>query len=140
MNYFNQLLNKNSQFASGGYIAIVSTLIISILLMTVVFATSYSGFVGRFNVLNTEFKERSSALAEACVDTALLKLSQNSSYSGNENISVGSDSCSILAIESPTGQKIIKTKAIFQNSVTNLKVVATSSDLSIVSWEELPKF
>lgn len=124
----------------SGYIALVSTIIISVLLMAVSFATSSSGFFGRFNILNAEFKERSLALAEACVDTALLKLAQNQSYAGNENISMGNDQCSVLPIETLSGQKIIKTKAIFQSSVTNLKITVQASDLSVISWEEVPKF
>jgi len=124
----------------SGYIALVSSIIISILLLAVTFAVSSNNFSSRFNVLNAEFKERSLALAEACVDTALLKLAQNPSYSGNESISVGNDQCSILAIETLPGQKIIKTKAIFQNSFTNLKITVQASDLSVISWEEVPKF
>lgn len=135
MKGINQFLNLNN-----GYIALVSSIIISILLLVVTFTVSSNNFSGRFNVLNAEFKERSLALAEACVDTALLKLVQNPSYSGNENIPVGNDQCSILQIETPSGQKIIKTKAIFQNSFTNLKITAQASDLSVISWEEVPKF
>ena len=79
-------------------------------------------------------------MAEACVDTALLKLAQNQSYNGNENISVGNDQCSVLSIETASGQKIIKTKAIFQNAVTNLKITVNSANLSVIYWEELSKF
>lgn len=124
----------------SGYIALVSSIIISILLMAVTFAVSSGNFSARFNVLNAEFKERGLALAEACADTALLKLAQNPSYPGNENIFVGNDQCSILAVETLWEQKIIKTKAIFQSSVTNLKITVQASDLSVISWEEVPKF
>ncbi|MDO8443053.1 MAG: hypothetical protein Q7S81_02230 [bacterium] len=123
-----------------GYISLISSIIISILLLAVTFAISFNNSSSRFNILNVEFKERSLALAEACVDTALLKLAQNQSYGGNENISVGNDQCSILPIETSSGQKIIKTKAIFQNAVTNLKVAVQASNLSVVSWEEIAKF
>ncbi len=142
-------MNKNNQSqslpcqqagTSGGYIALISTIIISVLMMGVVFATSHAGFIGRFNILNTEFKELSSGLAEACVDMALLKLAQSKSYAGNESISVGNSQCLILPIETSPGQKTIKTKATFQNSVTNLKIVAKDTDLSVISWEEVAKF
>ena len=123
-----------------GYISLISSIIISILLLAVTFAISFNNSSSRFNILNAEFKEQSSALAEACVDTALLKLAQNQSYGGNENISVGNDQCSILPIETLTGQKIIKTKAIFQNAATNLKITVQASDLSVISWEEIAKF
>jgi len=133
------MININSS-ASDGYIALISAIIISVLMMGVVFATSHTSFISRFNVLNTEFKERSSGLAEACVDMALLKLAQSKSYAGNESISVGNSQCSILAIETSPGQKTIKTKATFQSSVTNLKIVANDTDLSVISWEEVAKF
>lgn len=123
-----------------GYISLISSIIISVLLLAITFAISFNNSSSRFNILNAEFKEQSSALAEACVDTALLKLAQNQSYGGNENISVGNDQCSILPIETLTGQKIIKTKAIFQNAATNLKVAVQAGDLSVISWEEIAKF
>ena len=126
---------------NSGYIALISSIIISILVLGIALAISSAGYFSRFDILKNEFKERSSALAEACVDTALLKLAQNQSYNGNENISVGNDQCSILATENAPGQKkIIKTKATFQNAVTNLKVTVNNADLSVIYWEELAKF
>lgn len=125
---------------NSGYIALISSIIISILLLGITLAISSTGYFSRFDILKTEFKKRSSALAEACVDTALLKLAQNQSYNGNENIGVGNDQCSILTIETASGQKIIKTKAVFQNAVTNLKITIDSADLSVIYWEELANF
>lgn len=125
---------------NSGYIALISSIIISILVLGIALAISSTGYFSRFDILKNEFKERSFALAEACVDTALLKLAKNQSYNGNENISVGNDQCSILPIETASGQKIIKTKAVFQNAVTNLKITASSANLSVIYWEELAKF
>ncbi|MFH1346922.1 MAG: hypothetical protein ABIH10_01585 [Spirochaetota bacterium] len=123
-----------------GYIAIISTIIISILLMTITLTVSSMGFFSRVNILDAEFKELSFALAEACVETALLKLSWNKSYNGNENISVGEYQCSILPIETVSSQKIIKTKAIFLKATTNLKITVQESNLLIIFWEEIAKF
>jgi len=125
---------------NSGYIALISSIIISILVLGIALAISSAGYFSRFDILKNEFKERSLALAEACVDTALLKLARNQSYNGNENINVGNNQCSILIIETASGQKIIKTKAIFQNAVTNLKVTVNNVNLSVIYWEELAKF
>lgn len=124
-----------------GFIALTSSIIISALILIIAFTLSLSTFFGRFNVLNAGFKEISYGLAEACADTALLKLAQNSSYGGNETINVDADTCLILPIESLTGQKIVKTKADFRGAVTNIKITASSSPagvLTIALWEELP--
>ena len=120
-----------------GYIAITSAVIISVLIMGVVFAVSFSGFFNRFNILDSSLKETANSLAEACVETALVKLAENINYGGNENIAIGSEQCAILALETNGNQKIIKTKAIVQNAVANFKVTINAASLSIISWEEL---
>ena len=141
MNQVNsQMSDVRCQMSQSGYIALISSIIISILVLGIALAISSTGYFSRFDILKNEFKERSSALAEACVDTALLKLAKNQSYNGNENINVGNDQCSILIIETASGQKIIKTKAIFQNAVTNLKITVNNTNLSVIYWEEVAKF
>lgn len=127
------IINNNK-----GYIALTSIIIVSILSLTIVLSMNFSGFFNRFNILDSEFKETSFALAEACANKALLKLAQNSSYLGNENINVGFNTCSILAIENNGSQKIIKTKAQIKNAVSNLKVVINTPNFNIVSWTEEP--
>ncbi len=123
-----------------GYIAITSAIIISLLLMAITFALSFSSFFGRHNVFDSQTKEISYALAEACAEKALLNLAQNSSYAGNETITVKSpDTCDILTIETAGSQKTIKTRATFQKTTTNIKVVANMPP-QIVSWEEVPNF
>ena len=125
---------------SEGYIALTSALVITVLITAIAFTLSLSSFFTRANILNTNFKEVSHALAEACIETALLKLAQDSAYAGNEAIMVGSNQCSILTLESISNQKIIKASAVFQNTTTNLKITVFSSDLSVISWEELASF
>ncbi|MEK7147111.1 MAG: hypothetical protein AAB772_02545 [Patescibacteria group bacterium] len=140
----NKTLNPKSYILNSsynnGYIAITSAIIISFLLMTIVFTLSSASFFSRSNTLDANQKETSLGLAEACADTALLKLAQNSSYSGNENVNIGADTCSILALESPSGQKIIKTLANYKGYGTNLKITLNHPAMTIISWEELPNF
>jgi hypothetical protein len=128
---------NNFQKKEEGFIALISAIIISLLLLTIVVALNLTGFLGRFNILDSEYKERSVSLAEACVDTALLNLANNLNYTGPVNIGV--DTCNILTVQANTpvaGQTTVKTKAIFQKATTNLEIVVNSSDLSVVSWKE----
>lgn len=108
--------------------------------MVISISLSSYAFFNRFNILDAELKKMSKSLAEACVETALLKLAQNKTYGGNENITVGDKQCSILAIESASGQKIVKTTATVKNFTTNLKITANEADISIVSWQEVANF
>lgn len=127
-----------------GYIALMSVIVISVLLMTIAIAVSFTGFFSRFNVLSEEYKERSLALAEACADTALLNLSLDPGYNPiNQTINIDSDACIVVSkqIDSPAaGQTTILTSGQFQQATTNIKVVVGSSDLSLVSWEEVASF
>jgi len=124
-----------------GYIAITSAIIISLLLLAITFTVNLSSFFGRFNIFDSQTKEISYALAEACAEKALLNLVQNSSYAGNETITVKTpDTCDILAIETNGSQKIIKTSAIFDKTKTNLRVVFDTTSSQIIFWEEVSVF
>ena len=125
---------------SSGYIAIVTAIIISVLIVVMAFTISLNSFIGRANILDSNFKEVSRALSEACFEEARLKLAQNSSYSGNEIINIGSDSCDILSVSSNGSQYVINTQAQYQDSYTDLIFTINSADLSLVSWQEVGHF
>jgi hypothetical protein len=126
--------------SQSGYIALISAVIISFLIMGIALTLSLTSFFNRSDLLDSEFKEMSGSLSEACVSTALLKIAQNESYAGNESVVIGDYNCSILPLESAGGQKIVKTSATVQNSTTNFKVIIDQITLQVISWEEIPAF
>ena len=129
---------------NSGFIALMSSIIISVILLLIATSSSLTSFYGRTNILDFELKERSSTLAEACVDTAILKLAQNKNYeliTTDHNISIGTDHCNIFSL-SPnpprTGNITIITKANYNNTYfTNLQTIVNSINMSVVSWEEV---
>lgn len=123
-----------------GFIALMSAVIISAILLLVVASGSFSGFNSRFNLFETEMKERSSALADACADQTLLELANDSSYVGNATTTIGSDACYTGPITTSGGQKSFKTRAYKSNAYTTLEVVVNASSLSVVSWQEVPVY
>lgn len=130
---------KNKNNFQKGYIALVSAVIISLLLMAITFALNFSSYFSRFNITDSSTKEMSQSLAESCLDKALLSLAQNSSYAGNENVVVnGTETCSILPLTASSSQKIIQTSATFQKTATNMKAVVNLPAFTIASWEETP--
>jgi len=129
--------------AQNGYVALMSVIIISAILVLMATTASFRGFYGRYNVLESEFKERSLAIAEACADTALLYLASNVNYYdlAGGTVSISGYTCTISQTGVPAaGQKRFKTQAIFQNAYTNLEITIDTSDISIVSWKEIPNF
>lgn len=127
-----------------GYVALISAIIISVLLILIGATLNLSLFFSRFNTLNSEYKKQSLALAEACLDMARLKLAENFSYNGNnEEITIDGGKCFIVSVSQPAPYTI-KTRGIYpialpQKSYSNIQAVV-DYDLDIVSWEEVPKF
>ena len=122
----------------SGYIALMSAIIISVLLLAITVSLGFSGFFVRLNIVDSESKERSSALAEACADQAILNFTQGSSVAVTDFL-VGpdaSDKCNIISVTSNGNQTTIKTQAYPNKAYTNLKVVIDSNDFSIISWDE----
>ncbi len=115
-----------------GFIALMSAIIISAILMTVVISGSLMGFNSRFNVLDAESKARSSALADACVDVLLLRLANREVVT--DLVLVGSESCQI------TGSNPYQIQAVFNHSYTNLRITVDPTNYTVTKWEEVTNF
>ena len=131
----------------GGYIALISAIIISVLLLAITFTLSFTAFYSRFNVLDSEFKKVSSALAEACVNSAMLRIANDSSYTLSVEDELTFDppantkKCKIISVSSGLS-KTIKTQASYRKAYTDLQVQVTytGTDVVINSWTELAHF
>ena len=118
----------------SGYIALISTILLSVALITLVVTIGFSGFLTRFNILITEAKEVSVNLAEACINLAILKIVEDPAYPGNETINVGGSQCLIRPIQDSGTNKIIESQAVYNEAYTNLQVFVNSLSYDIVSW------
>lgn len=128
-----------------GFIALMSAIIISAILLLIATGGSLSGFYTRITSLNGEYKERTYALAEACVAETLLSLSQSPSYAGNATTSVSNTGTCYTGVIAKSGTApndiyTFRTRSYLMNVYTNLLVVAKVSDLSIQSQTEIASF
>ncbi len=116
----------------------MSAIIISAILITATITGSLTGFYTRFNVLDSEFKYRSAALAEACADVLLYKLGQDSGYNGPDtNYPVGSETCTIFAASNPgASPRVFKVQGLYQHSYTNIQVSVDVDALAVTAWQE----
>jgi len=122
-----------------GFIALISAIIISAVLLIAAAAGSVTGMYSRFGVLDVEFKERSTALAEACESIVLSKLGEDSGYNGPDlNYPVGGDSCSIFVAQNPgDNPRIFKVRGIYQHTYTNVLISVDVDALTLVSVQEV---
>ena len=119
----------------------MSAIIISLVLLLMITTTGLTGFYGRFNILDSELKERSFALAEACGDVALLALTNDPSWGGNATTSIGTaGECYVGPVSTGGGQKTFKTKSIYDNSFSIVHITLDATTLAVISWEEIPTY
>ena len=119
---------------NSGFMALISAIIISILLLGVTLTISLTGFFSRFNVLDSESKERSIGLAEACVDAAVLDYTTNDTIASE--YPVEGETCYIKDWSDISTTLTLITQGEVNSAYTNIKVVIKLSDMSIISWEE----
>lgn len=127
-----------------GFVALISAIIISAVLLLIAAVLSFSGFYGRYNILDSDLKERSLSIAEACADTAYLQIvsdPNNAAGVFNATTTVGGDYCYISARDtSVVGKVTYKTRSYYKDFYSNLKVTIATSTFSVVSWEEIATF
>ena len=123
-----------------GYIAIISSIIVMAITIFVAIIFSSSNYLGRFDTQTLEMKDLSKEVSEGCLDHERLQIAWNSSYSGDETITVGNYACDILPIETTSSQIIIKSTAEISNRTTNLRLVIDDYSLEVISLEELSTF
>jgi len=132
-----------------GFAALTSTIIIAAVLLTLAVSVASSGFQGRFIIFDAEIKEVSRGLAEACIETAVLRYAQGdgddyittTTFPEND-INIGTYDCSIeLVSRIGAGTIEIRAQGEFQTSFTN--IIAEFNDTSpydITYWEEVAEF
>ena len=143
----------------SGFIALMSVIIISFVLLFAVFSIGQRGIASRFLLLDLERKIQSEELAKACVQIAIIGVANDSLYA----VSAASDIeqtvddgifCYIHSVTPSGGQSIIETCAIVPvpaqgtpspcssspgplGATTNLRVTIDSGTGAILSSTEL---
>lgn len=121
-----------------GYIAIMTSIILSLMMMLVAISLGSANLFTRLNVVDFGNKQLSYFIARSCLNDALFKLADSPSYTGNETLMISDRTCVLSTITVSGSDKIIQAKAIISGSTTNLKLTVNATTLSTVSLEELP--
>ncbi|OGY61668.1 MAG: hypothetical protein A3G58_00775 [Candidatus Colwellbacteria bacterium RIFCSPLOWO2_12_FULL_46_17] len=139
-------MNKNN-----GFIALISVIVITMILLGVTATLGMKGFLDRFNILEGEAKETSAGLAAACVEAARIKIAdEGSTYTGGDTLCLewpcaGEDDdkkCLVSSVTPDiphTDESTILTHASYKGASTNYEVVVNYVQelIPIVSWKEI---
>lgn len=89
----------STQQGQGGYIALISVLITSALILLIGVGGSMRGVDAAAITMGEGAALRAELLAESCVEEALVRLRANFGYAGNETIMIGSGgTCDMLSV------------------------------------------
>jgi hypothetical protein len=136
--------NKNS----GGYVALMSVLIISAVGTIVAISLLTLGMLNQYTSLTLEQGYKAQALANACANVALEKIHLDVDYLGNENIYFDTNSCNILPINKDENTYTVNTRGIVSSAFLKNKIIVTRAEdpetlevtLTLVSWQEVADF
>ena len=136
--------NSNPQ---RGFIALMSTIVISAILLLLMAGAGLASFYARYDALGIESKHAAHALAEACVNVALLALATSTDplrYApNNQKINVGTDTwgnemrCIIKNVIPSGSDATINAYASTDGSFDTVSaVVSLSPSMQVISWGE----
>lgn len=122
-----------------GFIALITVLIISALALMVGIGLGLRAIDEMEMGSQRSRSSETYYLANLCAEDALMKLKENSSYSGDETINIGNGSCTILPVE---GNWTVKISASSDNQVKKMRLIISQiqPQMIIDSWEEVADF
>jgi hypothetical protein len=115
-----------------GFVALMSAIIVSVVLLLITTAGSFINFYGRLNVADASYKEESAALARACVGQVQLELGRDGVVTAG-TVAIGSDQCTIKTAASP-----YQVQAQVNGAYTNLEFTLDPDTLAVTSLKEIP--
>lgn len=144
------MIYKNQQ---RGFVALMSIIIMTAVVIALIFTVGVSVFFSRFSVLDGEYKRESLALAEACTNTAMVKIAQDPSYAPaatGECVSVSDTcgvvgatrTCKICSVSLSGGMYTIRTRAVYTGAYTTIEAKGSlgETNFNVSSWREVGSY
>ena len=123
LDLFDTMYTFNMKTSEHGFIALISILIISSVLLVSTLSLAQFGIANRFFLLNLEQKATSQKAAEACLEMMQIKVYNDPTYTSNTRTSytIGSTACDVVS-------------ATTSGSVSSIRVSGKSGDASTNLW------
>ncbi len=132
---------KVSTHQNKGFVALISIIIISVVLLATTLSLAQFGIANRFFILDLENKRASEKLAEACVHIARVSVYNNSAYEFNSTnartVPIDTLTCTINSISRNNNESTVVVTAIQHNAITHYRVVIDNTNGSFLTWTEL---
>ena len=125
-----------------GIIALTTVLITGAVVLFIGLGMTLRSMIESDISLDQELSQKALVMATSCMEQALLLLANNSSYNGNETITIGTQTCSIGTITGEGEERSVQSSSNVYGYTSRL--IVTVSDvtppLQISSWQEVDNF
>lgn len=135
-------LDKN-YLTGRGFIALISILIISAVILLIALGVSQFGISQSKIALQRNQTSESYYLAQSCAEEALMKLKEDLGYRGNEILNIEGNSCAILSVGgSGNRNRLVKTTSNAYNQIRKIKIEIDRINplMEIKYWQEVANF
>ena len=119
--------------STGGYVALLSTMIIGAMLLIMTMEAGQLGWHTRYLVLGTEAKEQSRTIAENCTNQAVAHLITDVNWTGSATNTYKFGTCYVWPLQKnyPVREQLtIKVQTVVWGRVTNLVSVYDMGDIN----------
>ena len=122
-----------------GYIALLSVLVVGATATAIGITLLVLGVDSQRETLVSQQSVQARGLTDACVEEALQQLHDSTSFTGSNNLTLGTGSCSYTVTSTGSSTRTITATATVGNVVRKVAVYVTmsSSSISITSWQEV---
>lgn len=122
-----------------GYIALLSVLIVGAAATAISLTLLTTGTDAQRANLVTQQSVQARQLAHGCIEEALQKIHDSTSYTGSDTVTMGAGSCSYTVTNTGGSNRTISATSTLGNVVRKVTTYVTigSSSISITSWQEV---
>ena len=122
-----------------GYVALITVLVVGAASLAIGLALLAAGTDRQRTVLVTQQSALARSITTSCVEDALQQIHDNTSFTGTNNLSIGSNSCSYTVTNLGGTSRQIDATSTIGTIVRKTQVYATigASSISITSWQEI---
>ncbi len=131
-------MNDSRQTQPSGFMALLATMVIGLVLLLVTVEIGLLGWRTRFAVLAAEQKAQSVTLAHSCADWAVAEFISNSSFVGGATTTIGADSCYVSTIDRHIPRVNTITVRVVATVLTQSTILETVFVLGQIHQDELP--
>jgi hypothetical protein len=125
--------------AADGYIALLTVLIVGAAATAIALTLLLTGVDSQRSALIDQQTAQARQLTNACAEEALQVVHDSTGYTGTNNLTLSTGSCTYTVTNTGASTRTISTSATINNVVRRTTVYVTigASNISITSWQEV---